>query len=212
MKLLRLQSVVSVLALALGISGCSQKKPVLVAPQQPPMTAAPQPTPTPEATPTPQPAEESSETQPATSTNQTAAATKPKTKTGKHPVTKKSVPANGTNDKPANTEVAKNNPTKIRVPPDKSVPQIQPEGQISPAPTPSGTPQNQAATDQLLQKAEANLNNLKRQLSKEEEAIKTQIREFIDQSRKATLDKDTLRAYNLAVKARLLSDDLARER
>jgi hypothetical protein len=211
MKLLRLQFVVSVLALALGISGCSQKKPVLVAPQQPPMTAAPLPTPTPEAAPTPPPAEESSATQPATSTNQPAA-TKPKPKTAKHPVTKKSVPANSTNDKPANAEVAKNPPIKIHVGPDKPAPPVQSEGQISPVPTPSDVSQNQGSTEQLLQKAEANLNNLKRQLSKEEDAIKTQIREFIDQSRKATLEKDTLRAYNLAVKARLLSDDLARER
>jgi hypothetical protein len=56
------------------------------------------------------------------------------------------------------------------------------------------------------------LNNLKRQLSKDEEAMRAQIREFITQSRRAISDNDPTRAHTLAVKARLLSDDLVKQR
>ena len=39
-----------------------------------------------------------------------------------------------------------------------------------------------------------------------------QIREFITQSRKATTENDPERAHNLAVKARVLSDELVKQR
>jgi hypothetical protein len=39
-----------------------------------------------------------------------------------------------------------------------------------------------------------------------------QIREFISQSRKATTENDPERAHNLAVKARVLSDELVKQR
>lgn len=212
MKLLRLQFVTAMLAFMLGLAGCSQKKPVLVAPRQQPMTAPPEPAPTPEPTPTPQPVEQAQETQPAAPTIDQAA-TKPKPKTTKRPVAKKPASpatAPGTGEKPAGTEVAKNTVTKVRVPADKE-PSPSTGGQISPAASPADNAQTLTATEQLLQKAEANLNSLKRQLTREEEAIKTQIKEFIDQSRKAEQEKDMLRAHNLAVKARLLSDDLVKQ-
>jgi hypothetical protein len=42
--------------------------------------------------------------------------------------------------------------------------------------------------------------------------MRTQIKEFINQSRKATTENDPARAHILAVKARLLSDDLVKQR
>jgi len=205
MKPLRLSIAAFVLMLLLGISlGCQHKKPVLVMPQQPPATAAPQPTPTPEPaaqaadqplvpTPTPTPAEQS----------KTEEKTKPNH--GRHAAQKKPSPSVG-------GEVAKNTPPKKVVQADKTEPPPTSIGQISPGPTPADTTHSQTSTDQLLQGAEANLNSITRQLSKDEESMRTQIKEFIIQSRKATTENDPARAHNLAVKARLLSDDLVKQR
>jgi hypothetical protein len=98
------------------------------------------------------------------------------------------------------------------VQPDKTEPPPSSIGQISPGPTPSDATHSQTSTDQLLQGAEANLNSITRQLSKDEESMRTQIKEFITQSRKATTENDPARAHILAVKARLLSDDLVKQR
>jgi hypothetical protein len=65
-------------------------------------------------------------------------------------------------------------------------------------------------TAQLLQSTEDNLRNLNRQLSTDERAVVDQIRNFIAQSRAAVTDGDAVRARNLALKAHLLSDELAR--
>jgi len=205
MKPLRLNIAAVALVLLLGISlGCQHKKPVLVMPQQPPATAAPQPTPTPEpaAQAADQPIVPAPEPTPA---EQPKTAEKTKPNHGRHAAAKKPSPS-------ASGEVAKNTPPK------KSV--VQPDktdtptsiGQISPGPTPADTTHSQVSTDQLLQSAESNLNSITRQLSKEEEAMRTQIKEFIEQSRNATKQNDPARAHNLAVKARLLSDDLVKQR
>jgi hypothetical protein len=213
MKQLRLKSLLLTLALAVVISGCAgKKKPVLVMPQQPPSTA------TPEATPTPVPAAEASAPEQQNPAQPTESATsdqakqqdKAKTKTAKRPAQKKpspSTPASG--DKPA-AEVARNTPPK-KVIQEPAKPDTPPVGQISPGPTPAST-RDQASTEQLLQSAESNLNGIKRQLSPEEENMRAQIREFINQSHKATSENDPARAHTLAVKARLLSDDLVKQR
>ncbi|HEY3768726.1 MAG TPA: hypothetical protein VGN44_08640 [Candidatus Angelobacter sp.] len=195
MKLLRPQYALFLLVLILGISGCSEKKPVLVAPQQPPPTA-PQPTPTPEPEATSQPAEQPAGTQPpATSTTPTTAATT-KPKIVKRPVVKK---------KPTKTVIVPDKDDK------KDAPTSASGGQISPRLT-ADAAHSQASTEQLLQDAEDNLNSIKRQLSKDEEAMRAQIREFINQSKKATTENDLARAHTLAVKARLLSDELLKQR
>jgi hypothetical protein len=203
MKTLRLNTAVAgVLLLALMVSGCEHKKPVLVMPQQPPPTATPQATPTPteaeaqpaqqppEAQPTPTPAE-----QPQTG-KKTAEKSKPKHT--RHAAAKK--PGE-------KSEVAHNNPPKKIIP---AEPAPTPQ-QISPGPANDGA-NNQASTDQLLQSAEANLNGITRTLSKDEEAMRAQIREFIKQSRTATTENDPARAHTLAVKARVLSDELVKQR
>jgi hypothetical protein len=192
--------------LLLGIFlGCQHKKPVLVMPQQPPATAAPQPTPTPE--PAAQAADQPLVPVPApTPAEEPKTAETPKPKHGRHVAARKPSPSVG-------GEVAKNTPPKTRVvQPDKTEPPPSSIGQISPGPTPSDATHSQTSTDQLLQGAEANLNSITRQLSKDEESMRIQIREFINQSRKATTENDPARAHNLAVKARLLSDDLVKQR
>jgi outer membrane biosynthesis protein TonB len=205
MKTLRLNpAVAGVLFLALISTGCEHKKPVLVMPQQPPPTATPQATPTPAAAET-QPSEQPQQTQPApTPDDQSKTGEKPAEKTKpkhtRHTATKK--PSG------EKSEVARNTTGK-KVIPAEPVPTPQ---SISPGTTPADGGNNQASTDQLLQGAEANLNGITRALSKDEEATRAQIREFIKQSRTATTENDPARAHTLAVKARLLSDELVKQR
>lgn len=196
MKTLRLNPVVVGLLLLLMVAvGCEHKKPVLVMPQQPPPTATPQATPTPteaEAKPAEQ---QPPEAQPSpTPAEQPKTAEKTKPKHTRHAAAKK-------------PEVAHNTPPKKVIP---AEPAPTPQ-QISPGPTSDGG-NSQASTDQLLQGAEANLNGITRTLSKDEEAMRTQIREFISQSRAAITQNDLARAHTLAVKARLLSDELVKQR
>jgi hypothetical protein len=170
-------------------------------PQEPPPTATPQATPTP-AEAEAQPAQQPPEAQPtATPAEQPKTAEKTKPKHTRHAAGKKP------GEKP---EVAHNNPRKII--PAEPAPTPAQTGQISPGPTPSDTAHSQTSTDQLLQGAEANLNGITRTLSKDEEAMRAQIREFIKQSRTATTENDPARAHTLAVKARLLSDELVKQR
>lgn len=204
MKTLRLNpAVAGILLLVLVISGCEHKKPVLVMPQQtPPAAATPQATPTPveaEAQPTQQPPEAQPSPTPA---EQPKTAEKTKPKHTRHTAAKK--PGE-------KSEVAHNTPPKKVIPAEPTPTPLQ-TGQISPGPTPADGGSNQASTDQLLQGAEANLNGITRTLSKDEEAMRTQIREFIKQSRTATTENDPARAHTLAVKARLLSDELVKQR
>jgi hypothetical protein len=202
MKTLRLNpAAAGVLLLALITAGCEHKKPVLVMPQQPPPTSTPQATPTP-AEAEAQPAEQQpQEAQPAaTPAEQPKTAEKTKPKHPRHAGTKK--PSG------EKSEVAHNNPPKKVIP---AEPAPTPQ-QISPGPTPANGGNNQTATDQLLQGAEANLNGITRTLSKDEEAMRAQIKEFIKQSRTATTENDPARAHTLAVKARLLSDELVKQR
>jgi len=199
MKTLRLNPVVAGFLLLLMMAvGCEHKKPVLVMPQQPPPTATPQATPTPveaEAQPPQQPPEAQPSPTPA---EQPKTTEKTKPKHTRHTAAKKP------GEKP---EVAHNTPPKKVIP---AEPAPTPQ-QISPGPTSDGG-NSQASTDQLLQGAEANLNGITRQLSRDEEAMRTQIREFITQSHNATKENDPARAHTLAVKARLLSDELVKQR
>lgn len=205
MKTLRLNpAVAGILLLVLVISGCEHKKPVLVMPQQtPPATATPEPTPTPVEAENKPAEQQPPEAQPApTSAEQSKTAEKAKPKHTRHVATKK--PGE-------KSEVAHNTPPKKVIPAEPTPTPLQ-TGQISPGPTPADGGNNQASTDQLLQGAEANLNGITRTLSKDEEAMRTQIREFIKQSRTAITENDLARAHTLAVKARLLSDELVKQR
>jgi hypothetical protein len=85
-------------------------------------------------------------------------------------------------------------------------------GQISPGISHDEAIHSAASTDQLLESTDTNLRNIKRQLSTDEQSIVAQIHDYITQSRQATKDGDLVRAHNLALKAHLLSDDLAKQR
>jgi len=71
--------------------------------------------------------------------------------------------------------------------------------------------QQKQTTTQLLEATEKDLRGLNRSLSHDEEAMVTQIKSYIAQSRKAASDGDFERAYNLATKAHLLSDALVKK-
>lgn len=205
----------AVLALAL-LSGC-EKKPVV----HPPQAQAPAPTPTPappgqetqqaqgsqppaQGTPPPdpsqvQPAEEKAEAQ------TDAPPAEEKTDAGKS----QAVRARSAKKQPPAT--ARNIPPRIVVKPDAAEPSATP-GQISPSPSGGDVSHDQATTEQLLQSSESNLNGIKRQLSQDEQAIVTQIRDYVNQSRQAIKANDLARARTLALKAHLLSDELAKRR
>lgn len=69
--------------------------------------------------------------------------------------------------------------------------------------------QERATTDQLNTSTEENLKKIAdRQLSPSQQEIVTQVQQFVDQSKKAVAAGDLERAHNLALKARLLSDEL----
>jgi outer membrane biosynthesis protein TonB len=67
-------------------------------------------------------------------------------------------------------------------------------------------------TTQLLEATETNLRGLNRSLSNDEQATVQHVRAYVNQSQKATSDGDLERAYNLALKAHLLSDELAKKK
>jgi len=71
--------------------------------------------------------------------------------------------------------------------------------------------QQKQTTAQLIEETEKTLGGLNRALSHDEEEIVNQIRSYVGQSRSATRDGDFERAYNLATKAHLLSDALAKK-
>jgi hypothetical protein len=213
MKSLRQIAVILALCFALGIfSGCEHKKPVLIVPSQPPPAAAPSPSPTPEPAATQQNEQQPQEQ---TAPPQAATSEEPKTETesqekSKHKKSSRHKPVQSTGEK-SNTEIARNNPNKKVIPAEKAEPTPAP-GQISPGPTPAVGAQDQASTEQLLQAAESNLNGIKRQLNKDEEIKRAQVKEFISQSRKAITENDLARAHTWAVKAQLLSDELVKQR
>jgi hypothetical protein len=208
MKPLRLKMIVPGLVLAAAVlSGCEHKKPPLIVPQQQPPTVAPSPSPTPAATP-PQTAEQpdkAQESQPSAEPSDTAQTQQKEA--AKHP--RKPSPRKPAGEKSA-SEVARSTPNKKIIPAEKAEP-IPTPAPIAPGPTPADI-RGQASTDQLLQLAESNLSGIKRTLSKDEEAMRAQIKVFIDQSRNATKENDPARAYNLALKARVLSDELVKQR
>lgn len=222
MKPLRNQPalLVCLVVMALG-GGCVRKKTQPVTPtvaQSPAATAQP----TPEAT--PEPPAQNAGAQPATQ------GTPPPDLEESQPADKaeKSKPKNGKSHNEANaarktgqaaggsgrgtSETARNSPSKIVVNADHAANESSPGGVISPGPALPDVARDQATTEQLLQSADNTLNNIKRQLSQDEQAIVSQIRDYMSQSRQATKANDLVRAHNLALKAQLLSDDLARRR
>jgi len=67
------------------------------------------------------------------------------------------------------------------------------------------------STAQLLEATEYNLKNINRTLSADEQAMVDHIRSYVQQSRDATKAGDADLANRLALKAHLLSDELAKK-
>jgi outer membrane biosynthesis protein TonB len=178
-------------------AGCFQKKPAQTTATAPPPVASPTPAP-----PEPAPPQSATAGQPAQETPQTEQAQTAQKKPDKKPLPRKPRPVA---KKPAPTPTPQEKPVEEA----KNLPP-RPLASLAPGPVKSDAAHDQAATDQLLQTAENNLNGLKRQLTKDEEDVVTQIKAFIAQSREASKNNDQVRAYNLAVKAQLLSDALAK--
>lgn len=192
------------------LSGCKLKKPpvppaqaqapTITAPSEP---AVPQPVPeTKPAEPVAQPAVETPPPEPA------AAAPKPKSKPRAGSGARKS---EASPDKPAET-LAPAAPARPSPAPRAAAP-------APPQPDPTlvtpGLPHNQAlhdrmTTDLLLQATEQNLAGLPRGLSSDQQGMVQQVRVYMQQSRGALEDGDPVRARNLALKAHLLSDELAK--
>lgn len=193
---------VLVLMLLLG-AACNKKKPQLPVQAHAPTLSVPVPEQIPEAQPPPE--------QPSTTATEEPPPEPPKPKTKRtHTAPKKAVPAaNAQNSSTApgtgNTTIAAARPpaTPAAEPtPDMAIGADVSSAQLS---------QQKQTTLQMLDATEKNLKSLPRNLSHDEEAMVAQIKSYVGQSRKATSDGDFERAYNLATKARLLSDALLKK-
>jgi hypothetical protein len=117
--------------------------------------------------------------------------------------------------KPAAPAATATNTTTTTAPPKQKT--VVPEGgstnagqQLSPGISNDQAMHQRQNTAQLLDSTDANLKSVTRALSSDEQAIVQQIRNYMQQSRAATTDGDIERAYNLAMKAHLLSDELVK--
>lgn len=189
------------------VFGCHQKKPPIPPQEQPPNVATvdqqpsaePRP-PTPEPQTTPVPPEQ---TQATDKTQEKPSPKHSKPHTVKKPATEP--------DK-APVEVAKNTPPEPPAPPRIVIQEGGSSAQSGQAGTGAPGDDNQA-TQQLLDSTDINIRNIeKRQLSANEHSTLAQIKDYAAQSRQAIKDGDLVRAHNLAVKAHLLSDDLAKSK
>jgi hypothetical protein len=171
----------------------------------PSIESEPRPAPEPQTT----PAENTNpvpETTPSTPAPQTAEKPKPKPR---KPVARKPVPtpAAPTAAEAAKPEAVKPEAAKPETPkpltPDSSV-------QIT-ADVPRAAVQTQTwKTEQLLRSSQIKLGGLNRSLSESEQAMVQQAHNYITQSNQAIQSGDIERAYNLAVKASLLANELTK--
>ncbi|HVZ16484.1 MAG TPA: hypothetical protein VG897_05170 [Terriglobales bacterium] len=187
------------IALLLGTSGCKMKKKSPNIPQQaqaptipvPSEPATTQPGPPPPVSvepsrPLPTPGEV------ATSTPPEQPAPKPRTRIGRKPA-------------PPKRTVVENTP------PPAQAPAQQQQGALTASVSHKDALQQKVDTQQLIDTTENNLHGLTRGLSDDEQVMVAHIRSYIQQSKNATTDGDLERAYNLALKARLLSDELVKK-
>jgi outer membrane biosynthesis protein TonB len=185
------------LFLALLAAGCAEKSeratPTVLVPS---IEVEPRPAPLPpisseSVTPAPEAA-------PASVPQSEAQKTKPKPR---KPVTHKPEPAKSA-EQPKAAEQPKPEPAKPAKP-DNSV-------QIT-ADVPRAAVQSQRQnTEQLLRNSQGRLAGINRSLSDSEQGMVSQARNYIDQSNQALQSGEIERAYNLAVKANLLTNELTK--
>ncbi len=200
MLLRRTVTVIAILAALLGASGCTFKK---KKPPVPPVQAtAPtiKPTPPPSDNPGPPPPVSVEPSRPMPTPGEattTASVQKPAPKPKTH-ITRKTVP-------PPPLE-----PPKTTTVDNASKAPAQ-QGQLTASVAQSQALQQRVDTTQLITTTENTLRGITRQLSTDEQAMVQHIRSFIKQSQTATTEGDVERAYNLAFKARQLSDELVKK-
>jgi hypothetical protein len=204
-------SLIAIAGLVLSLSGCPFKKKQPPVPQQtqaptiPPEPAPPLPAQPPaETQATPPPAE----TQPE-KTETAAERPIPKKKpSAKKPATAAAPPQGQQQTQASAPQPAPPKTSKLVIQ-EGSAPNSQ--GQLAAGVgLEDSSSHSKLTTEQLLQSTQTNLNSINRPLSPEEQAMVAQIKDYMAQSRKATTDSDTVRARNLALKARLLSDELVK--
>ncbi len=194
------QFAASVLVFSLLLSmACKKKKPQLPPQSQAPTIAVPVPDEISEAVPPPPPPPQPEEPvpEPQKPKSQPHHRKKPAQPPASSPETP---PANGNGNAAVATAHPPPNPAEAS--PDTAIAADVTSAQVS---------QQKQTTAQLLDATEKNLKSVNRKLSHDEEAMVAQIKTYIDQSKKATSDNDFERAYNLATKARLLSDALVKK-
>ncbi len=182
---------VAAVALLLG-AACQKKKPVAPLPKTAPTLAVGGPDQIPEqalpAEPPPVQQEAKVEEPP------------PKKKPPKRRSATKPAPPPANN--PSNVTVAVNRPPTTEAPVDTAIAADVSNEKLR---------QQKQTTSDLLDSTEKNLKNLNRNLTPDEEAMVTQVKSYIAQSRKASSDGDHERAFNLAKKAQLLAEALVKK-
>jgi len=116
--------------------------------------------------------------------------------------------------KPPKRTIVENTPEPATPVPTQTPPppqQQQQQGQLTASVSHNDALQQKLDTQQLLDATENNLRGLTRALSSDEQVTVAHIRSYMQQAKNATTDGDYERAYNLALKARLLSDELVKK-
>jgi outer membrane biosynthesis protein TonB len=193
------QFAASVLALSLLLSvACTKKKPQLPPQAQAPTISVPVADEISETAPPPPPPE------------QEAPAAEPQKP--KPPPRHRKKPAQPSASSPENTPATSTgNATVAAAHPPPSPAEGAPDTAIAADASSQQVSQQKQTTAELLAATAKNLKSVNRKLNHAEQAMVAQIKTYIDQSRKATSDNDFERAYNLANKARLLSDALVKK-
>jgi hypothetical protein len=194
------QFAASVLGLSLLMSvACKKKKPQLPPQAQAPTIAVPAPDQISEATPPPPPPPQ--EEEPAPEPQKPKSQPRHRKKPAQPPATAPDTTAVSPSGN-ATVAAAHPPPNPAEATADTAIAADVSSAQVS---------QQKQTTAQLLADAEKNLNSVKRKLNHDEQAMVSQIKTYIAQSRTATSANDFERAYNLATKARLLSDALVKK-
>ncbi|MGB8771079.1 MAG: hypothetical protein WCC92_15780 [Candidatus Korobacteraceae bacterium] len=184
---------VLVLSLLLSVA-CKKKKPQLPPQAQAPTIAVPIPDEISEAAAPPPAAPKKEEPAPPPA--------KPKSQPHHHKKTAQP---------PASNSETSGNSTVAAAHPPPNLAEGAPDTAIAADVSSAQVSQQKQTTADLLAAAEKNLKSVNRKLSHDEQDMVAQIKTYIKQSRKATSDNDFERAYNLATKARLLSDALVKK-
>jgi hypothetical protein len=182
------------LALLLFPGTCKKKTPKL-----PPQSTAP-------TTPQQQP-----QGQTPTPNEQKPAEEPPKTETKPEDKTKSNKPRPHTTKKAPPPELRKPTPpATATVPPPKPPAPAPTEPNLSASIPTSEIARRRQQTVQLLAATDIELKSVTRTLSADEQNMMLQIRGYIQQSHSADTDGDPERAYNFALKAKLLADELSK--